>query len=87
MNYLLLIQIGYINKYRLQQNHPCVIELIRRHHLKKPSSPDTPYKLEHPEVTDQSAVQTGVVLEHLRNKVIFMLNQIILNLLVNLTNC
>ena len=61
----------HINKFRLQQDHPCVIELIRRHYLHSPSaaSDAVAYHLDHPEIVDQSAIQTGVILRHLHNQV------------------
>jgi hypothetical protein len=34
-----------MNALRLQQDHPCVIEMIRKHFLIPPSPPDVPYKL------------------------------------------
>lgn len=38
----------YINANKLQQNHPCVIQMIRRHYLRDPPPSDTPYNLENP---------------------------------------
>ena len=61
--------IDNINEFRLQQDHPCVISLIRRLFLKSPSPLDVPYRLDHPEIVDQSAIQTGVILKHLENQV------------------
>lgn len=37
-----------MNKNKLAQNHPCVIEMIRRHYLHDPSPPGVPYDLDHP---------------------------------------
>ena len=36
-----------MNALRLQQDHPCVIEMIRKHFLIAPSPPHVPYKLTH----------------------------------------
>ena len=38
-----------MNTLRLQQDHPCVIEMIRKHFLIPPSPPDVPYDLTVPE--------------------------------------
>ena len=37
--------IDYINSNQLAQDHPCVIEMIRRHYINEPSLPDVPYNL------------------------------------------
>ena len=57
-----------MNTHRLQQDHPCVIEIIRRKYLHNPSPP-LELKLSHPEIVDQSAGQSAIVLPHLNNKV------------------
>ncbi len=57
-----------MNNHRLQQDHPCVIEIIRRKYLHSPS-PREALNLSHPEVTDQSAGQSAIVLPYLKNKV------------------
>ena len=55
----------------MAQDHPCVIELIRRHFLDAPSPSDAPYRLENPKsiLTDLSHGQVPVVLDLLHNKV------------------
>ncbi|EFX71561.1 hypothetical protein DAPPUDRAFT_255633 [Daphnia pulex] len=61
--------IDYANANRLQQDHPCVIELIRSQYLHRPSLiPNVPLNLSHPEVADPSAAQSKVALTHLHNQ-------------------
>ena len=57
-----------MNILRLQQDHPCVIEIIRRTYLTLPS-PREELNLNYPQVVDQSAGQSTVVLTLLKNKV------------------
>ena len=57
-----------MNAHRLQQDHPCVIEIIRRKYLHHPSPPEA-LSLSHPEVVDPSAGQSATVLPYLKNKV------------------
>ena len=59
----------YINSKRLEQDHPCVIEIIRRDYLRMPSPRQVPYNLSKPKVTDPSAGQTKLVLNRLNNLV------------------
>ena len=60
----------YANTYRLEQDHPCVIEIIRREYLTLPSPTKlNTLNLKHPEVVDPSAGQSIAVLTHLKNKV------------------
>jgi hypothetical protein len=54
----------------LQQDHPCLIDAIRRGFLQFPAPPGTPLNLDHPEVVDPSAIQSKVILSLLQNKVI-----------------
>lgn len=61
--------IEYANVNRLQQDHPCVIELIRSRYLYQPSPPDVSLNLSSPLVTDPSSGQSKVVLTHLHNQV------------------
>ena len=61
--------VDYINTRRLKQDDPCIIDLIRRHHLNRPSPLDVPYNLTHPETKEPSAGQVGVVLPMFNNKV------------------
>ena len=58
-----------MNAHKLQQDHPCVIEIIRRHFLKKPSPPNVPLKLESSNDKDPSPGQSGVIFKLLKNKV------------------
>jgi hypothetical protein len=59
----------YINENKLPQDHPCVIETIRRHYLKAPSPPDVPLNLVSDSDEDRSPGQTGVILRLLKNQV------------------
>ncbi|KAI9562649.1 hypothetical protein GHT06_010103 [Daphnia sinensis] len=56
----------YANANRLQQDHPCVLKLIRSEYLYQPS--DVPLNLSRPLVADPSSGQSKVVLAHLRNQ-------------------
>ena len=69
----------YVNANKLQQDHPCVLEVIRRLFLNKPSPPDAPLRLDHMEQLNPSAGQVTAVQRILRNLVISLL-------LRNLTN-
>ena len=40
--------IDFINANKLEQDHPCVLEMIRRHFLHEPSPPEIPYNLDNP---------------------------------------
>lgn len=53
----------------LQQDHPCVIDSIRRQFLHQLWLPDTPLNLDHLEVVDPSAVQSKIILPLLQNQV------------------
>ncbi|XP_046640360.1 protein Star-like [Daphnia pulicaria] len=56
------------NENRLQQDHPCVIELIRRLFLYLPSPKENSPNLNFPDVSDPSSGQSKVILNHLKNK-------------------
>jgi hypothetical protein len=60
----------FANANRLQQDHPCVVELIRKLYLYEPA-PIKSLNLSFPTVLDQSPGQSKVILSHLRNQVIF----------------
>lgn len=59
----------YINTHRLQQNHPCVIQIIRRDFLYYPL-PETELHIQFPDVIDPSAGQSSVILPYLKNMVL-----------------
>ncbi|XP_059352831.1 uncharacterized protein LOC132087713 [Daphnia carinata] len=59
----------YVNANRLQQDHPCVIKLIRSRYLYQPSLPDVSLNLSRPLVADPSSGQSKVVLAHLHNQI------------------
>jgi hypothetical protein len=58
-----------MNENRLQQDHPCVINYIRRHYLKAPPLRDIPLQLDYPEVEDPSDGQPKKILKLFENKV------------------
>jgi hypothetical protein len=60
----------YANAHQLQQNHPCVIYLIKNTYIRQPSSRNLPYKLNFPEIMDPSDGQSKGILRILRNQVI-----------------
>ncbi|XP_032788643.2 uncharacterized protein LOC116925994 isoform X2 [Daphnia magna] len=60
--------VEYANKNKLQQDHPCVIRLIRRDYLRKPSPQHVPYRLDVPESADPSDGQAQAILRILQNK-------------------
>ena len=58
-----------MNSDRLQQDHPCVIEIIKRFFLHPPAAPEVPYVLSSPNKIDPSAGQAAGILNYLRNQV------------------
>lgn len=58
-----------MNTHKLPQDHPCVIETIRKHYLIQPSPQDVPLKLDSNDDKDRSPGQTGVIFRLLKNKV------------------
>jgi hypothetical protein len=58
-----------MNYNRLQQDHPCVINYIRRHYLKGPPPSASIKNLDYPEVEDPSDGQPETILKLLKNKV------------------
>ena len=61
--------IEFINAAKLQQDHPCVIHVIRRFYLHHPASKDAPLRLESPDEVEPSAGQALAILKHLNFKV------------------
>ncbi len=59
----------FANRYRLQQNHPCVIEIIRQKYLYYPPLEEISLHLNHPSDVDPSAGQAAAILPYLKNKV------------------
>ncbi len=59
----------YVNEKKLQQDHPCLIQLIRDKYLLQPASKELPYVLDHPETIDPSNGQANDIREILKNKV------------------
>ncbi|XP_046638282.1 protein Star-like [Daphnia pulicaria] len=60
--------LDYINANKLAQDHPCVIEIIRKHYLNEPSPPNAPLKLGSKDLNDRSPGQTGVIFRLLKNQ-------------------
>nr|CAH0102185.1 unnamed protein product [Daphnia galeata] len=58
----------YANANQLQQDHPCVIRLIRNNYLRKPAPRDLPYQLDKPTLIDPSDGQSQAILRLLRNQ-------------------
>ena len=58
-----------MNYNRLQQDHPCVINYIRRHYLISPPPKGTIRMLDYPEVENPSDGQANRILKLLHNKV------------------
>ncbi|KAK4010381.1 hypothetical protein OUZ56_019527 [Daphnia magna] len=58
----------YANANKLQQDHPCVIQLIRRDYLRPPASKSLAYQMDHPESIDPSDGQSKAILKILQNK-------------------
>ncbi|EFX78419.1 hypothetical protein DAPPUDRAFT_105159 [Daphnia pulex] len=59
----------YLNANKLAQDHPCVIETIRRHYLNQPPSPQVPLKLDSDDISkDESPGQTDVIMKLLKNQ-------------------
>ena len=61
----------YANDHKLQQDHPCVIEIIRQHYLHKPASIQEPYNLKRPaKFHNPSDGPSQAILQLLRNQVL-----------------
>ncbi|XP_046638300.1 uncharacterized protein LOC124316413 [Daphnia pulicaria] len=60
--------IEWMNADRLQQDHPCVIETIRRRYLHPPADLDVPYNLVAPNKADPSVGQAASILNYLGNQ-------------------
>ncbi|KAK4010369.1 hypothetical protein OUZ56_019515 [Daphnia magna] len=60
--------LDYLNANKLPQDHPCVIETIKRHYLNKPSPPEVPLQLDSDDDKDRSPGQTGVIFRLLKNQ-------------------
>lgn len=58
-----------MNAGRLQQDHPCVLNNIRKHFLKPPPVSNKQLHLDYPEIVDPSDGQAEVVTRLLKKKV------------------
>jgi hypothetical protein len=61
--------IDLANQNKLQQDHPCVLHLIRKLFLRKPASWNNSYYLREPEFINPSKGPSQAVLRLLRNQV------------------
>jgi hypothetical protein len=59
----------YANKNQLQQDHPCVIRLIKEKYLRQPASKSLPYRLGDPQPLNPSDGPAQGILRILRNQV------------------
>ncbi len=59
----------YVNKNQLQQDHPCVIRLIKQKYLRQPASKSLPYRLGDPQPLNPSDGPAQGILRILRNQV------------------
>jgi hypothetical protein len=80
--YLFYLLTEFANAYRLQQDHPCVIELIRKFYLHQPAPMNSSLNLSNPSILDPSSGQSNVILTHLKNQVCF---EKVTHLLINET--
>ncbi|XP_057368443.1 uncharacterized protein LOC130689518 [Daphnia carinata] len=60
--------LDYMNGNKLPQDHPCVIETIKRHYLNKPSPPEVPLQLDSNDDKDRSPAQKDVIFRLLKNQ-------------------
>ncbi|XP_046641070.1 protein Star-like [Daphnia pulicaria] len=60
--------IEYANTNQLQQDHPCVIRLIRESYLRQPAPKNVPYNMNHSETIDPSDGQSKEILRLLHNQ-------------------
>lgn len=61
-----------MNTERLQQDHPCVLNNIKKHFLNPPAASNEALHLDYPEIADPSVGQTEAVTYLLKNKVRFL---------------
>lgn len=59
----------YANAEKLQQDHPCVLDLIKENYLRQPASKNQPYHLNDEELADPSDGQSKGILRILQNMV------------------
>ena len=61
-----VLKIDFMNANKLQQDHPCVIEIIRRFFLNEPPPANVPLILDNPGDLDPSAGQVTAIVKHLK---------------------
>ena len=64
--YIDVSKIDFMNANKLQQDHPCVIEIIRRFFLNEPPPANVPLILDNPGDMDPSAGQVTAIIKHLK---------------------
>ena len=52
----------------MEQDHPCVIDIIRRFYLHPPAPLNAPFDLDNPKIKDQSGGQSSDILRHLNHR-------------------
>ena len=66
---MFILILEYVNANKLQQDHPCVLHLIRRNYLRQPAPHHIPYNLDDPGWPDPSNGQSEAILRILRQQV------------------
>lgn len=69
--FLLLITLDLMNEKKLEQDNPCVIDIIRRFYLNEPSPANLPLRLDNPGDMDPSAGQVTAIIKHLKQRKVF----------------
>ncbi len=72
----------YANTFKLQQDHPCVIRLIRDNYIGQPAPKNVPYQMDHPETIDPSDGQSKEILRILKNLVIFLFTNLSISYMI-----
>ena len=65
-----------MNSHKLQQDHPCVIDMIRRFYLYHPPPANVPLRLDNSDGMDPSVGQVTAILKHLEHRqvILFFIN-------------
>ncbi len=63
--------IEYVNTQKLQQDHPCILQLIKDNYLREPVPRNYSYYLNNPKILDPSDGQSMGILRILRNQVCY----------------
>lgn len=65
---MFVLKLEYMNENKLQQDHPCVIEIIRRFYINGPAHAGAPLILANPDEIDPSAGQVTAIIKHLKQR-------------------